>query len=135
MARYSRCVGLVGEVGETKQSTLCAISRALTNSDCTQPFLDLGGRANVPACFPMRFSTLSAPTRSSRLPLCISECDHARVCVVVACLCARCATDRPWVVASTAGAPVTRPPAVDLRPRSRPGLRLLLLASGPLQCG
>src|SRR5258708_2319805 len=50
MARYSRCVG---PVGETRQSTLCAISRTRTNSNWTLPFLVLCCIVSVSGCFPM----------------------------------------------------------------------------------
>src|SRR6266852_608694 len=113
MARYSRRVGLVGE---TRQSTLCAISRARTNSDCTLPFLVLCCMVSVSGCLPMLCSSLSSATRCSTLLVCLSEHDHARL-AVAARLHAGYARDTPGAVASIARAPATRPQVVDRPPR------------------
>src|SRR5258708_2180909 len=109
MARYSRCVGLVGE---TRQSTLCAISRTRTNSDWTLPFLVLCCMADVSGCLPMLCSSLSRATRCSTLLLCALERGHTRL-AVAARIHAGYARDTPGAVASTARAPATRPPVVD----------------------
>src|SRR5258708_29609764 len=112
MVRYSYCVGLAGE---TRQSTLCAISRSRTNSACTLPFLDFGGIVDVSGCFPMLCSLLSGITRRSSLPLEPLERDYARL-FVVAPTHASCARDTTAAVASSGRGPATRPPTVDLRP-------------------